>query len=150
MYDTDKEKIEAVTHAIDALYNRIDACIDRDDGFVARCAELNTNYNNAAAMDMIMSDSCEAGEFVMDELVEEIVNFVQALYWARERGEELAYPMRSRTEPHPAQKEYFTELNKAIKEAPEKARIRKLTKEIDELPNFLNNEFAKGFNKCTE
>jgi hypothetical protein len=101
-------------------------------------------------MDMIMSDSGEVYELIEDELIDEVVELVQALYWARERGEELAYPMRSRTEPHPAQKEYFTELNKAIKEAPEKARIRKLTKEIDELPNFLNNEFAKGFNKCTE
>ena len=127
-----QNKIDKVSKAVEAIYDRIDACRDSYD------------------IDKVLSDGSDTYDFILDELVEELVNFVQALYWARERGEELAYPMRSRTEPHPAQKEYFTELNKAIKEAPEKARIRKLTKEIDELPNFLNNEFAKGFNKCTE
>ena len=127
-----QNKIDKVSKAVEAIYDRIDACRDSYD------------------IDKVLSDGWDTYDFILDELVEELVNFVQALYWARERGEELAYPMRSRTEPHPAQKEYFTELNKAIKEAPEKARIRKLTKEIDELPNFLNNEFAKGFNKCTE
>lgn len=140
MDNTDKNKIAAVTNAIDAIYNRIDACIDNDDGFVARCAELNTNYNNAAAMDMIMSDSCEAGEFVMDELIEEAVELVRALYWAREHGN--TFPMPSYNTQSDGEKEYFATLGKSITGAPEKARQAKKERDQKEIDR-ITKEFGE-------
>ena len=132
MNTTDKKQIEDVTNAIDAIYNRIDACRNSDDGFVARCAEYN-NISTHSAMDMIMSESGEAYEFISEELVEEAVELIRALYWAREYANN--FPMPAYNTPSDDEKQYLSALGKAITSAPanEAERIRKNSAKIRQM-----------------
>lgn len=114
-----EKQIEDVTNAIDAIYERIDACRNSDKGFVARVAEYN-NISQHSAMDMIMSESGEAYEFISDELIEEAVELIMALYWAREYAN--IYPMPAYNTASDDKKKYLSALGKAIMSAPEKAR----------------------------
>lgn len=132
MNTTDKKKIEDVTNAIDAIYNRIDACRNSDDGFVARVAEYH-NINTHSAMDMIMSEASDAYDFISDELVEEAVELIRALYWAREYANN--FPMPAYNTPSDDEKQYLSALGKAIKDAPanEAERIRKNSAKIRQM-----------------
>ena len=144
MNTTDKKQIQAVTKAIDAIYNRIDACRNSDDGYCYRVAEYN-NISTHSAMDMIMSEAGEAYEFISDELIEEAVELIMALYWAREYANN--FPMSDYNTPSDDKKQYLSALGKAIVSAPEKARQAKkerdqkqfdrITKEFGEWANSI-------------
>ena len=152
MNTTDKKQIEDVTNAIDAIYNRIDACRNSDDGFVARVAEYH-NINTHSAMDMIMSEASDAYDFISDELVEEAVELIRALYWAREYANN--FPMPAYNTPSDDEKKYLSALGKAITSAPEKARqakkerdqkeIDRITKEFGEWSDNLNKQMERDF-----
>ena len=141
-----EKQIEDVTNAIDAIYNRIDACRNSDDGFVARVAEYH-NISTHSAMDMIMSEACEAYEFISDELIEEAVELIMALYWAREYAK--IFPMPAYNTPSDDEKKYLSALGKAITSAPEKAaeKARQAQKERDQKQfDRITQEFGEWAN----
>lgn len=146
MLNTDKKQIEAVTEAVAALYNKIDNCRNSDDGFVARCAELNTHYDTDAAMDMIMANGSDTCDFMQDELVEELVELVQALYWARENVN--SFPMKNYGERSDSAKEYMTALKKAIKNAPVEAETMRVKKNSERLHKIVT-EFGEWVDNIT-
>lgn len=146
MNTTDKQHIERVTQAVAALYDRIDHCRNSDKGFVFNCAELNTHYDTDAAMDMIMADGSETYDFMQDELVEELVELVQALYWARENVN--SFPMKNYGERSDSAKEYMTALNKAIKNAPVEAETMRVKKNSERLHKIVT-EFGEWVDNIT-
>lgn len=142
--NVDQKKIDKVTQAVAKLYDRIDNCRNSDKGFVFNCAELNTHYDTDAAMDMIMSEGSDTCDFVQEELVEEVVELVQALYWARENVN--SFPMKNYGERSDGAKEYMKALNKAIKNAPVEAETMRVKQNSERLHRTVTEfgEWANG------
>lgn len=116
MFDSDKQHIERVTKAVAALYDRIDSCGDVDN---------------------IMADGSDTYDFILDELVDEVVEIVQALYWARENADN--FPMKNYGERSDGAKEYMTALNKAIKDAPLKAQTKRIKQNSERLHKIVSD-----------
>ena len=136
MNTTDKEKINAVTSAIDVIYNRIDDCRNSDDGCVARCAEYH-NISTHSAMDMIMSNASDAYEFISGELIDEAVELIIALYWAREYANN--FPMPAYNTQSADEKNYMQALGKAITSAPEKAQTKSIKADTERLHKIVTD-----------
>lgn len=137
MFDSDKKHIERITKAVAVLYDRIDHCRNSDKGFVFNCAELNTHYDTDAAMDMIMADGSETYDFIQEELVEEVVELVQALYFARENF--YSFPPKSYNGNSDDVKEYNAALDKAIKRLPLDAETMRVKQNSERLHKIVTD-----------
>ena len=144
---------KSVIKAINGIYDAIDKSID--SGEIAKYAEKHGLSKDDAIYETLCDENEDFNEFIAEEIVDEVVYLVRALYWAREQGEDMAYPMKERGVPNPAQAEFFKELGTAIKEAPEKARqakkerdqkeIDRITKEFGEWSDNLNKQMERDF-----
>jgi hypothetical protein len=118
---------ERVLNAIDGIYEAIDK--SRECGYIAKVAETQAVSADKATEMVFENDACE---LIAEDLIDEVIELVQALYWAREWGEDLAFPMKDRDTPNPARAEFYKELGTAIKNAPANAReLKKGTAEND-------------------
>lgn len=108
---------ERVLSAIDGIYKAIDR--SRECGYIAKVAEIQA-VSADKATEMVFEN--DAGELIAEDFIDEVIELVQALYWAREWGEDLAFPMKDRNTPNPEQAEFYNDLGNAIKNAPLKKK----------------------------
>lgn len=129
---------KSVIRGINDLYEAIDKSIE--SGEIAKYAEKHGISKEEAAYTYFCDELAEDfADFICGEIIDEVVYLVRALYWAREQGEDMAYPMKERDVPNPAQDEFYNELGTAIKEAPEKARQAKKERDQKEFDRITKD-----------
>lgn len=131
---------KSVIKAINGIYEAIDKSID--SGYIAKYAEKHGLSKDDAIYETLCDENEDFSEFIAEEIIDEVVYLVRALYWAREQGEDMAYPMKERGVPNPAQAEFFKELGDAIKEAPAQARKAKKERDQKEIDR-ITKEFGE-------
>lgn len=136
MYQTDKEKIDEVTKAVSKLYAKIDECIDCGSSFMTKASE-NLERDNYNTMDFLMSDTGELYELVEADLIEEVVELVQALYWARENVN--SFPMRNYGERSDEAKGYLSALKTAVKNTPVIAETKRIKADAERLHKIVTD-----------
>lgn len=138
MLDFYRDHKKRVLSAIDGIYEAIDR--SRECGYINKVAEIQA-VSKDEATEMVFEN--DAYELITEDFIDEVIELVQALYWAREWGEDLAFPMKDRNTPNPAQSEFYNELGNAIKNAPAKAGVKKDTERLHKLVT----EFGKWADK---
>ena len=129
---------KSLIKAINGIYDAIDKSID--SGEIAKYAEKNGISKEEAAYTYFCDELAEDfADFICGEIIDEVVYLVRALYWAREQGEDMAYPMRDRDTPNPARAEFYKELSTAIKDAPLKAQAKRIKKNSERLHKIVND-----------
>ena len=117
MLDLYKDHKKRALSAIDGIYNAIDK--SRECGYIAKVAEIQAVSADKATEMVFENDACE---LITEDFTDEVIELIQALYWAREFGEDLAFPMKDRNTPNPEQAEFYNDLGNAIKNAPLKKK----------------------------
>lgn len=150
MLDFYRDHKKRVLAAINGIYDALDKSME--SGYIADVAERK-EISKEEAMELAFEN--DAYEIITEDFTDEVIELIQALYWAREYGEDMAFPMKDRDTPNPAQSEFYHELGKAITSAPEKARqakkerdqkeIDRITKEFGEWSDNLNKQMERDF-----
>lgn len=139
-YQNHKKRVLA---AIDGIYDALD--LSMKSGYINRVAERRGISTDQATELVFENDSYE---LIIEDLIDEVVTLVQALYWAREWGEYMAYPMCDRDTPNPARAEFYTELGKAVTSAPEKAQTKRIKQNSERLHKIVT-EFGEWVDNIT-